>query len=326
MENWKIDVPVLLIFFKRDKQFAKTFEAIRKAKPRTLLLWQDGPRDNSNDMEGILKCRKIAESIDWECEVYKCYNAKNFGCDPSTFYSHKWAFSIVDKCIVLEDDFVANESFFIFCKELLDKYEYDERINHICGMNVLGEYKNYPYDYFFGFIGTNAWASWKRVIDNWDENYAYLNDGYNIKNLKKIYGRRFDRWYKTIKRHKTTGVPFWESILCFDSLMNSRLAIITTKNMVQNIGMTADSTHSDTKLEYLTKTERQLFNIPTFEIEFPLKHPPYIVADAEYFRQLDLFFANGHPFIATYRKMYHVLKYIIQGEFFKKLKTKLRGK
>lgn len=326
MENWKIDVAVLLIFFKRDEQFVKTFEAVRKARPRTLLLWQDGPRENSNDMEGILKCRKIAENIDWECEVYKCYNENNFGCDPSTFYSHKWAFSIVDKCIVLEDDFVANESFFKFCKELLDKYEDDERINHICGMNVLGEYKNYPYDYFFGFTGTNAWASWKRVVDKWDENYAYLNDVHNIKNLKKIYGRRFDRWYKAIRSHKTTGVPFWESILCFDSLMNSRLAIITTKNMVQNIGMTVDSTHSDTKLEYLTKTERQLFNLPTFELDFPLKHPPYVVADTEYFRQLDLFFANGHPFIAAARRMYRILKYIIHGELFRKIETKLRGK
>ena len=44
------------------------------------------------------------------------------GCDPSTFYSHKWAFSIVDKCIILEDDLVVSQSFFPFCKELLDRY------------------------------------------------------------------------------------------------------------------------------------------------------------------------------------------------------------
>ena len=324
MKNWEVDVAVLLIFFKRDEQFAKTFEAVRKAKPRTLLLWQDGPRENTDDMEGIIKCREIAENIDWDCEVYTCYNEQNFGCDPSTFYSHKWAFSIVDKCIVLEDDFVANESFFKFCKELLDKYEDDERINHICGMNVLGEYKDYPYDYFFGFTGTNAWASWKRVVDNWDENYLYLNDTHSIENLRQIYGKRFDRWYNTIKNHKATGVPFWESILCFDSLMNSRLAIIATKNMVQNIGMTIDSTHSDTKLEYLTKAEQQLFKIPVFELDFPLKHPPYVVADAEYFRQLDLFFANGHPFISMYRKTYHILKYVIHGEIFSKIKAKFK--
>ena len=325
-QPWKIDVAVLLIFFRRDEQFKKTFEAVRRAAPKTLLLWQDGPRDGTDDMEGILKCREIADSVDWDCEVHKFYNEKNYGCDPSTFYSHKWAFSIVDKCIVLEDDFVANESFFRFCKELLDKYENDERINHICGMNVLGEYKNYPYDYFFGYTGSNAWASWKRVVDGWSEEYAYLNDTHSLNNLQKIHGKKFDRWYNAARAHKATGVPFWESILCFDSLMNSRVAIIATKNMVENIGMTSDSTHSDTKIEYLTKTEKRLFDIPTWELEFPLKHPPYMVVDAEYFKQLNRFFAIGHPFIAAYRKVYHIFKYTIHGEIFKKIAKKLKKK
>ncbi len=324
MNPWKIDVAVLLIFFRRDEQFEQTFEAVRRARPRTLLLWQDGPRENRpDDIEGIEKCRKIAENIDWECEVHRNYHEKNMGCDPSTFYSHKWAFSIVDKCIVLEDDFVANESFFEFCKELLDKYEFDYRINHICGMNMLGEYQNYPYDYFFGYTGSNAWASWKRVVDGWSEEYAYLEDKHNIKNLRKIHGRKFEHWNRRTEKRKKMGIPFWESILCFDSLMNSRLSIIATKNMVKNIGMTTDSTHSDTKLEYLTKEEKKLFDIPTFELEFPLKHPKYVVPDTEYFRQLDLFFANGHPFKRLYRKTYHILKYILHGEIVNKLKKKL---
>lgn len=326
LHPYKIDVAVLLIFFRRSEQFAKTFEAVRKARPKTLLLWQDGPRPNSDDMKGILACRDIAQQIDWDCTVYRCYNDKNWGCDPSTFYSHKWAFSIVDKCIILEDDFVANESFFYFCKELLDKYENDERINHICGMNMLGQYEGYPYDYFFGFTGTNAWASWKRVVDGWDETYAYLNENSALQSLKKIHGANFDKWYSTIKKHRQTGVPYWESILCFDSLMNSRLAIVASKNMVENIGMTSDSTHSDTKLEYLTKTERRLFDIPTHEIKFPLKHPPYVVPEIEYYRQLDLFFANGHPFIKLYRKMYHIAMYTLHGDLWNKLKKKLRRK
>ena len=193
-------------------------------------------------------------------------------------------------------------------------------------MNILGEYENYPYDYFFGFIGSNAWASWKRVVDEWSEDYAYLEDKHSIENLKKLHGKRFERWYKTAKWHKSTGIPFWESILCFDSLMNSRLAIIASKNMVENIGMTSDSTHSDTKVQYLTKEEKRLFDIPTHELEFPIKHPPYVVADMEYYRQLDKFFAIGHPFIAFGRKTYHVFKYIIHGDIFNKIAKRLKRK
>lgn len=326
MKPWEIDVAVLIIFFKRDRQLIETFEAVKKAKPRQLLLWQDGPR-NKTDMEGILACREIVKEIDWECEIYKHYNEKNLGCDPSTFYSHKWAFSIVDKCIILEDDFVANQSFFRFCKELLDKYEFDTRINHICGMNVLGEYKDYPYDYLFSYTGSNAWASWRRVIDGWDDSYAFLHDERYIDNLRKIYGKKFELWYKTANQRETTGVPYWESILCFDSLLNSRLAIIASRNMVKNIGMTNDSTHSNTQFKYLTKEEQQLFELPTYELEFPLKHPPYVVADIKYHQQLDLFFANGHPLIKLKRKLYHIFKYMIYGEIINKIMRKLeRGK
>ena len=75
MKKWNIDVAVLCIFFARPEQFKKTFDAIRKARPKILLLWQDGPRQGkSDDLENITKCREIAENIDWECTVHKKYS------------------------------------------------------------------------------------------------------------------------------------------------------------------------------------------------------------------------------------------------------------
>ena len=114
----KIDVPVLIIFFARPHTFEHVLDSVRNARPSTLLLWQDGPREgNKGDIEGINACRLIIEEkLDWDCVVYKKYNDSNFGCDPSTFYAHKWAFSIVEKCIILEDDMVPSLSYFEFCK------------------------------------------------------------------------------------------------------------------------------------------------------------------------------------------------------------------
>ncbi len=328
MENWKIDVGVLLIFFNRPDELKQVFKSVREAKPKTLLLWQDGPRANRpDDMENIMACRKIVENIDWECEVHRNYHDENMGCDPSTFYSHKWAFSIVDKCIVLEDDFVANQDFYIYCKELLDKYENDERINHICGFNLLGDFEECPDDYLFSYTGSNAWASWKRVVDGWDETYSFLNDERAIENLRKKHGKPFEQWYSTVKRHKATGKAYWESILCFDSILNNRLAIIPKVNMVINIGMTADSTHSSTEMKYLTKTEQKIFNMKQHRMNFPMKHPEFVVPDYNYIEQLYKFYAIGHPFIRFRRKVYRLSKYAIHGVLFKKLMNKLqRGK
>ena len=327
MEKWKIDVPVLLIFFNRPNEFRQVFESVREARPSILMLWQDGPRaGREDDFRKTAECRKIVEDIDWECKVYRNYHNENMGCDPSTFLSHKWAFSIVSKCIVLEDDFVANQDFYVYCKELLDRYEFDERINHICGFNMLGAYEECPYDYFFSYTGSNAWASWKRVIDGWDESYQFLSNEYFMKNLRKKHGKAFNLWRSTAQRHKETGKSYWESILCFDSILNARYAIIPKVNMVINVGMTADSTHSSTEMRFLTKTERKLFYMKQHEMTFPLKHPPYIVPDFEYTRRLNLFYGIGHPFIRLGRKIYRGYKYLVAGVLVKKALGKIEKK
>lgn len=307
MENkksWKTDVNVLLIFFAREEPFSKCFEAVRKVKPRRLLLWQDGPRENRpDDIEHIKKCREIAENIDWDCEVYKCYNEKNYGCDPSTFYSHKWAFSIVDKCIVLEDDFIASEEFFDYCKELLDKYENDYRIGKICGMCQVKDF-DCPDSYFFSTVGTPGWATWKRVADEWDENYTFLKDEYAMKLIRNYRNdKAYSEYEKTCISHFKEGVPHWETIQTYARHFNSQLNIIPTKNMIKNVGVGEDSTHSNIDLKCMPKNLRDVFYCETEKLEFPLKHPKYVIDNVEYKEKLFKLIGKGHPFIKFKNKI-----------------------
>ena len=54
MHNFKIDLPVLLIFFVRPEPLAKVFEQVKIARPSKLYLYQDGARENrSDDVENI---------------------------------------------------------------------------------------------------------------------------------------------------------------------------------------------------------------------------------------------------------------------------------
>ncbi|MBQ6997296.1 MAG: hypothetical protein IJO72_06090 [Oscillospiraceae bacterium] len=312
---WKIDVPVLLIFFARPDVFEKVFESVREARPSTLLLWQDGPREGRpDDVENIEKCRKIAENIDWECTVYRMYNEQNYGCDPSTFYSHKWAFSIVDKCIILEDDRIPSQSFYPYCKYLLDKYENDTRINHICGTNLLGVYEDCPGDYFFAPCGSTAWATWKRVADSWDEKYLHLDDEYNWRCLERLYGKDYKQsWYHTALRHKNTGIPYWETVLGSDALLHSRLAIIPKKNMVTDIGTTENATHTNAYIECLPKAQQAMFDMERHEITFPLQDPQHIVADMHYMDRLSYISGFGHPFLQIKYKLTYYAKCLFYG-------------
>ena len=205
-----VDVSVLILFFNRPKLLAQVFEQVKKARPARLFLYQDGPR-GERDMPGIEACRKVVADIDWECEVHHNYQEKNYGCDPSEYMAQKWAFSLSDKCIVLEDDDVPAVSFFGFCKELLDKYEHDTRISMIAGFNNEEITPDITSDYFFATtFSIWGWASWRRVTDQWDEFYTFLDDKENMRQLKNlIHTRRYRKdFIYMCQRHREHGKAY----------------------------------------------------------------------------------------------------------------------
>jgi len=292
----KVDVGVLMLFFNRPESFEKVFEQVRLARPSKLFLYQDGPR-GERDMPGIEACRKVVENIDWECEVHRNYQEKNSGCDPSGYLSHKWAFSLCDKCIVLEDDVVPSQSFFPFCKEMLDRYENDERITMISGFNVDEQTTGCPYDYFFtSTFAIWGWASWRRVVDKWDGNYNFLKDEYNMRQLKALVKERDFRsdFIRMCYDHASSGKEYFESIFWSSMLFNSGLAILPSKNMINNIGLSGDSTHFS-EFNLMPHKLRQMFTMKRFELDFPLRHPKYVIENVEYKERLYKLNAWNHP-------------------------------
>ncbi|MHA6533609.1 hypothetical protein [Paenibacillus sp. BAC0078] len=292
MEQYKIDIPVLLIFFTRHVQFSKVFEEIRIAKPSKLYLYQDGPRDNRpDDIEGIRICRDIAENIDWNCEVHKYYQEKNMGCDPSEFIAQKWMFETEEVGIILEDDDVPSQSFFHFCKELLEKYKYDERIHMICGMNNTVVSKHIESSYLFTKKGSIwGWASWKRVIDLWDENYTWLDDPNKINKLKNAFDNKneYKKFISTAKKHKVSSRAHYESINAASLFFHNQLNIVPQYNMITNIGIAEETTHSVSDIRLLPRRIRRLLFMKRYEIEFPLKHPEYIIQDKKFEKEMTI--------------------------------------
>ena len=247
----KIDVAVLILFFNRPEHLKKVFEEVRKARPSRLFLYQDGPR-SEKDLDGIMKCREVVDNIDWECDVQRMYQERNYGCDPSEYISQKWAFSMADKCIVLEDDDVPSQSFFPFCKEMLDRYEHDTRITMIAGFNSDEVTEGVPDDYFFTSVFSIwGWASWRRVVDQWDEHYTFLDDPYAMQQLTNLVRQRRFRtdFIPMCRDHRASGKAFYETIFWASMLLNNGMAIMPTRNLINNMGVTTDSTHFTSSLD-----------------------------------------------------------------------------
>lgn len=318
MKPYLIDVPVLFIIFARPYQTEKVFEQIKKARPSKLYIYQDGPRSGRDDDQlKIEECRKIINEIDWNCEVYKKFQNENFGCDPSEYIAQKWMFEKEEYGIILEDDDVPSQSFFNFCKELLIKYKDDDRICMISGMNNLGEYNLSTDSYIFSSTGSIwGWATWKRIVDEWDENYSFLDNKEVLKLLRnKMGSNKFKTIINTARQHRVTNKAHYESILGASRYLGSRLNIIPTKNMISNIGIGVESTHSVSSLKFLPISIRKVMNMKTYEIEFPLVHPKYIIEDVKYREKLDRLMGNSYTLLKFFRSLESIFYRIIYGDF-----------
>lgn len=285
MKNeYKIDVAVLILFFARHEQLEKVFEQVKLARPSRLYLYQDGAREGrEDDVMGIQKCRDIVDDsqIDWDCEVHRLYQDKNYGCDPSEYMAQKWMFETEEMGIVLEDDDVPSQSFFPFCKELLIRYKEDGRINMICGMNNSDVSLHIKESYLFTKKGSIwGWASWKRVLDSWDEEYSWLDSTEKLQIIKnQLPKNEYIAFINTATRHRESGRAHYESINAAAMFINDRLNIVSQYNMITNIGVSSNSTHSVDDVRLLPKFTQKLLYKKKYEIDFPLIHPSTIIRD-----------------------------------------------
>ncbi len=305
-----IDIAVLILFFNRPEPLAKVFAEVKKARPSHLYLYQDGPR-GEKDMAGIEACRKIVDDIDWECDVQRLYQTENFGCDPSEFISQRWAFSMSDKCVVLEDDDIPSVSFFRFCKEMLDRYEDDERVVMVSGFNTDEMSTDTDDSYFFtSAFSIWGWASWARVVNNWDEHYTFLDNAEQMAKINDVVERRHLRkdMIEMCRAHRASGKAYYETIFWAYKTLHDGLAIMPKVNMINNLGnAAAESTHFAGSLQCMPRNLRKMFTMKRFEIDFPLKHPAEVGENTDYKKRLYKRNAWGHPWIKICYSMEELL-------------------
>jgi hypothetical protein len=122
-----LTTPVVFLVFNRPDLTERVFSRIAEAKPKTLLLIADGPR---NAKEAVLcdQVRKIVNRIDWECKVLRNFSDVNLGCKHRVASGLDWVFSQVDEAIILEDDCLPSHSFFYFSQTLLERFRDDDRV------------------------------------------------------------------------------------------------------------------------------------------------------------------------------------------------------
>lgn len=276
MSCMKLTTPIAFLIFNRPEVTERVFAEIAKARPSKLLVVADGPRaDREGEAERCAAARKIIARVDWGCEVLTNYSDVNLGCKRRVSSGLDWVFETVEEAIVLEDDCLPHPSFFPYCEELLGRYRDDSRVMQICGSNFLNGWKRNEYSYYFSNYGPIwGWASWRRAWKSYDvdmklwpmlkekrvlEDFCINQD--EIKARLSIY----DQVY-------SGEIDTWDYQWGFAKLVNSGLSITPNVNLISNIGFGAGATHTSSAADPFA-------DLKTFEMSFPLTHPPHILRD-----------------------------------------------
>ncbi len=268
-----MNTPVLFMIFNRPDTTYEVFESIRKIKPKKLFVSADGPRAGKpGEDEKCRITRDVVKKIDWDCELHTNFSESNLGCKRGVTKGINWFFDNVDEGIILEDDCLADESFFTLCSELLEKYRGEENVMHIGGVNFQDGIKRGEASYYFSRLcHVWGWATWKRAWSKYDVNIKSFDestyDSYirNIVINKKI--REFYKKYFILVQNNQLDT--WDYQWVWTVWSNNGLSIIPNTNLVKNIGFGNDATHTTDFANIFAGNE-------TGKI-FSTVHPPKII-------------------------------------------------
>jgi hypothetical protein len=268
-----VDCPaVALIVFNRPDLTAQVFEAIRRARPRQLLLIADGPRDSKpEDADLCAATRNVVARVDWPCEVLQKYSDRNLGCGPSVSQGIDWVFEQVDEGVILEDDCLPETSFFPFCAELLERYRDDGRVMQIAGSNLAAAedlYLRYSYS-FNSFSPVWGWATWRKAWSRYDFTMASWPEFRETGMMSGLPAGR--RWRGVLKRdwdRAHAGEGTWDHQWQYAVMSQHGLSVSPRVNLISNLGFRQDATQ--------TLLEGDLANVATRPMAFPLRHPPIV--------------------------------------------------
>ncbi len=305
------NIPILFIIFKRKEIALKSFQQIKTVKPKKLYLAGDGARPKrQEELKNVESTRQaILDEIDWNCEVHTLFHKQNFGCSIGVFSAINWFFENEELGIILEDDCIAEISFFSYTKELLLKYKDDNRIGMIAGTNQISNHK-IPYSYCFSrYAACWGWATWKRAWKNMDLTMYFLKSASCKRDIlcnRGYYAKEINRWLYQIKYIEKKRVSSWDWQWYFSLASQNQLCIFPKVNLISNIGNDKDATHTGLGNVY----------IKSYPIQFPLTHPKYIVPS-------EIF--DKH-FYETDNSLMNRLKRIIPYNFKKKIKKSLKDR
>ena len=89
--------------------------------------------DHPEDVKLCEEVRSVVTSADWDCPVHTRFAEANMGLKSRVSSGLDWVFDHEEHAIIIEDDCLADGSFFHFATELLERFADDDRLGIVLG-------------------------------------------------------------------------------------------------------------------------------------------------------------------------------------------------
>lgn len=267
--------PIVIIAFNRPDCTRRVLAAVRQQQDRDLFLVLDGPRpDRPDDLLAIGEVRGVLEELEWSRRVRTNFAAKNMGLRGRVVSGLSWVFEQTERAIILEDDCVPSEDFFVYCDYLLDRFADDSRVMSVCGTDYASRCAFPEASFYFSkYTLFWGWATWRRAWRHYDDKMTALENGELDVVLRSTFDLFRARWYwsAVLRRVHQDRLQSWGYRWLLSCWINRGLCVYPTANLVRNIGFGDSAAHTSGRSEYdrgATEPLRQ-----------PMVAPPVMVAD-----------------------------------------------
>lgn len=267
--------PILYLIFNRPDLQERSFASIQAARPSQLFIAADGPRAEKGGEAALCQqARAIVDQVDWPCQVQTLFRDENLGCRRAVSSAIDWFFQHVEEGIILEDDCVADSTFFRFCDELLDCYRNDLRVMSITGNNFQNGSQRGKSAYYFSYhFHCWGWATWRRAWRLYDRDLTTLNDVEDSGYLHALLGEAGGKyWLEKLSDVKSGRINTWDTIFLYSCWINHGLTVTPNVNLVTNIGFDERATHTKSGDAHAMSSIGN-------HLKFPLDHPNHVRRD-----------------------------------------------
>ena len=314
------DKAVLMLTYNRADLFKKSLSSVLSVMPKRIYIFNDGPKSNPEDIVKVYKVRKLIQNIKAKSIIIKNFNKYNLGCKKSNLKAIDWFFSKEKEGIVVEDDCIASREFFSFTSEMLNKYKDNNRIFCISGSNFQKEKLSNESYYFSKYNHCWGWATWR---DRWkfnDDKISFWPKFKKSKEWDELHKNKIEKkyWNKIFKNVYNGKMDSWAYPWTLSVWKQKGLTITPNVNLVKNIGIGKQSTHSlfvQKPLKYLNKKK----------FSYKMIHPKKIIINdrADFYVFKNHF--KGYNYIWPYRGFDLIKKLFLNPfVFFKKIINQLK--